>query len=182
MRRAHRLARAAVALPIVAAISALGYMEVGVVLPANRTIRAALAAASPSEVRPPPPVTEMLRRSLGKNLRFQIARQVVAADIRAGEHLGTTRRQLMELALAALLPLHLSKEELSTYYLTSAYLGPGIQGFANASVRYTGTSLDQVTLEQAAELFAIAHAPSFYVGDPERLARRKAFLLGSAGE
>lgn len=137
-----------------------------------------LAGASPSERRPPAALTEMLARAHQDGLASSVARQaVLSGDV---EHQGRLRRQVIELGVAWLLPLHFSQGDIETAYLASTYMGPGPRGFAAASQRYLGVSLASVDAEQAARLVAIAWAPGLYLGSPERLERRVQRLLALA--
>ena len=166
----------------VVAAAALLLFEVAVVSPALAKAQCALAAAAPSERALPVALQEMLLKSPGATLKYHVARQLLSASPSQVEGLRTTRRQLTELGVGLLLPLHLSESELMSLFATQSFMGVGVKGFARASAVYLNTPLEQINSSQTARLVAISHAPSAYLANPERLERRIQFLLSEGHE
>jgi hypothetical protein len=136
-----------------------------------------LASAAPSEQNLPSPVERILKIDPGNHLNYKIAREMLASQPSEFESTGTIRRQLTEFSLGLFLGIHLTNQELSTLFISQAHMGPGVRGFNQAATQYLGTNLQLVTLEQAARLVAISHAPSLYLQNTNRLERRTAYLL-----
>lgn len=148
-----------------------------VVRPALSKIESTIASGAPSEREPPSAVVDMVHRAYGSHLKYLVARDALAASPSQVDGLSHLSRQFTELGLGLLLPLHLSEPQVATAYLSWAYMGPGVRGFAVASDRYLKVPLENLTPAQAARLVAIAHAPSAYLASPERLDRRTRYLL-----
>jgi hypothetical protein len=149
--------------------------ETLVVLPLVTGIVGRLDAATPSERQPPTIVTDMLRRAYsGSQIKSFVVRNAMSAfpPVRP-----TMRRQFTELGVFLLLPLHLSESEIESAYISSVYMGNDVHGFAKAAQNHLGVPLESVNVNQAARLVAIAHAPSAYLQDAERLERRTQYLL-----
>ncbi|MEM6604612.1 MAG: penicillin-binding protein 1B [Pseudomonadota bacterium] len=95
----------------------------------------------------------------------------------------TLRRKLVELAMAVLIELHFSKEEILESYLNEIYLGQdgprAIHGFALASLHYFDTPLEDLGLHQQALLVGMIRGPSLYNPwrNPERALERRNLVL-----
>ena len=95
----------------------------------------------------------------------------------------TVQRKLVELAMAVLIELHYSKEEILESYLNEIYLGQdgprAIHGFALASLHYFDTPLETLGLHQQALLIAMIRGPSLYNPrrNPERALERRNLVL-----
>lgn len=163
---------------LVALLAGAAAFDVLAVLPAVSRIEAAVVNAKSDESSPPSSVVEMLDRAYGSRLKYLVVRQVIASQSE-GQRVGTFRRQLTEWCVSLLLPLHVSHQEMQTAFLSQSYMGPEVTGFSAASERYFGSPLQRLSLEQAAKLVAIAHAPSIYLVSPERLERRAKLLLST---
>ena len=164
---------------LVALLAIVATFDALVVLPAVSKVKAAVANSQPSESSPPSSIVEMLDRAYGSRLKHLVVRQVVHASQSEGQRIGISRRQLTELGLSLLLPLHVSRQEMQAAFLSQAYMGPEVTGFAAASERYIGSPLQELSREQAARLVAITHAPSIYLASPERLEQRAKLLLST---
>jgi penicillin-binding protein 1A len=70
------------------------------------------------------------------------------------------RRKIQEAALAYQLEKQYSKERILELYLNTIYFGSGAYGVQAASNEYFGTSVDKLTLGQAALLAGMIRAPS----------------------
>ena len=146
------------------------------VRPVVSRIEDQLSAAATSERLPSAAVMDMLGRAYGGRINNLVAdRALWTEGTRPPPNLPT------RVGVALLLSVHLSEAKIASAYLSTAYMGPGIYGFAAASQHYLGIPLDLVNLEQAAKLVAIAHAPRFYSLVPERLERRTRYLLSLPG-
>ncbi len=151
--------------------------DIFIVRPHVVHIEQVIAAATPQERRPPAAVRDVLHRAHGDRLAEWATRDAFLHSMRDGERMSHLRRVLLEGGVALMLPLHLSGADLETAFLASAYMGNGVRGFTAASDRYLGIPLERVDTRQTAMLIAIANAPSFYLGHPERLERRVQWLL-----
>lgn len=174
MKRVLKAFRAASIAAAVSAAVAFLLVEFLVVKPVLADARATIVAADADEKLPPEQITQLVLRSLGNRFKFVVARQLLL-----GHDQGYSgSRPLREFILALALPIHFSRQELSTIYLASAYMGPGVRGFAIASQRYFGRPLSVLSVYESARLFAIAYSPSAYLnGNSELLERRVQFLL-----
>jgi len=78
----------------------------------------------------------------------------------------TLKRKLKEAAMAIILELRLTKEQIFTHYCNGVYLGHSgtfaINGFAQASQVYFEKDLNQLTLSQSAFLAGLICAPNRY--------------------
>ena len=95
----------------------------------------------------------------GSTLTQQLAKNLYLGSER------TLSRKFTELALALWLELRLSKREILEAYLNRVYFGSGAYGVEAAAQRYFGTSVDDLTLAQAAMLAGLLKAPTFYSPD-----------------
>ena len=80
------------------------------------------------------------------------------ADCRAG----SVWRKAREIPYAFALEAKFTKDEILAIYLNRAYLGAGARGFAAASQRYFGKSVDALAPQEAAMLSGLLPAPSYY--------------------
>lgn len=151
--------------------------DVLVVQPTLAKIEGHITAAAPSERNPPAVVVEMLRRAYGSNLKYLVAKRVLADSPSQIDGVSQLQRQFAELGVGLLLPLHMVESEIAVTFVSKVYMGPGVFGFADAATRYIGVPLESLSERQAAQLVAIAHGPSAYLGNPQRLERRTQYLL-----
>ncbi|MEO6278564.1 transglycosylase domain-containing protein [Roseateles sp.] len=175
----HRLSRwMGLLLACLAACLAAGVLafDVAVARPCADRIKRELEAAAPSERRPPAVLLDMLQRAYGDRITQVVARDAAWKLLEAEPHVGRLRRVAIEGGLLLLLPWHLTDAELASALLTDAYMGDGVHGFAAASRRDLGVSLELVSAEQAARLVAISWSPSS-LENPDRLQRRVQSIL-----
>lgn len=149
------------------------------VQPVLSKIEAYIVDAAPSERNPPKVVVEMLRRAYGRRLKYIVTNSVLSETQSQVEGMSHLQRQFTELGVGFLLPMHLSEPEIATAFLSMAYMGPGVLGFAQASTSYFGMPLEDLSIRQAAQLVAIADAPSAHLGNQERLEHRIQQLLST---
>ena len=74
----------------------------------------------------------------------------------------TVERKAKEFFLALELTKKYSKEQILTMYLNNAYFGNGVWGVEDASKKYFGVSVSQLTLDQAATLAGMLKGPELY--------------------
>ncbi len=88
-------------------------------------------------------------------------------------------RKIKEARLALELERHYSKDRLLEIYLNQIYLGHGAYGVEAAARTYFGTSVQELTLSQAALLAALPRAPGNYspFEHPDVARRRRAVVL-----
>ena len=86
----------------------------------------------------------------------------------------TYERKFQEAVLALWLENKFSKDEILQLYLNRVYFGAGAYGIENASQKFFGKPVTEVTIAEAAILAAVLKAPSKYnpVFHPKRAARR----------
>ena len=74
----------------------------------------------------------------------------------------TVERKAKEFFLALELTKKYSKEQILTMYLNNAYFGNGVWGVEDASKKYFGVSVAELTLDQAATLAGMLKGPELY--------------------
>jgi penicillin-binding protein 1B len=100
----------------------------------------------------------------------------------------TVKRKLKEAAMAVILELRLTKEQIFTYYCNSVYLGHSgtfaINGFGQAAQVYFEKDLNELTLSQAAFLAGLICAPNRYSAhrDQARVLERRNLVLDAMVE
>lgn len=149
------------------------------VQPVLSKIEAYIADAAPSERNPTKVVVEMLRRAYGSRLKYIVTNSVLREEPSLVEGMSHLQRQFTELGVGFLLRMHLSEPEIATAFLSTAYMGSGVIGFAQASIRYFGMPLEDLSIRQAAQLIAIADAPAAHLLDQQRLEHRMQDLLSA---
>jgi 1A family penicillin-binding protein len=93
-------------------------------------------------------------REGGSTITQQLARMMYLSPER------TLKRKLQEAMLALWLERQLSKEEILTRYLNTAYFGAGVYGADAAARRYFGKAAKDLSLGEAAMLAGLVRAPS----------------------
>ena len=185
MRPKRRLAKvcAAIVLVLVAVCaSSVGVFDRLVVAPAVVNCEAFIASAAGSERDLTPAMLQVLGKQPGRHLTYLVARDILQAPPSQIESVRTADRQLMELGVGLLLPLHLSQRDLTTVYATRLMMGRGVRGLAQAAKVHTGVPLEQVTVAQAARLVVISRSPPYYLDNPELLDERVHRLLSTQAE
>jgi membrane peptidoglycan carboxypeptidase len=74
----------------------------------------------------------------------------------------TITRKLKELVISTKMARQVSKDDVLTAYLNTIYFGRGAYGVAAASQAYFGTSVDKLTVPQAAVLASSIRSPTYY--------------------
>ena len=93
-------------------------------------------------------------REGGSTITQQLARMTYLSQDR------TVRRKVQEAILTVWLELRLSKEEILTRYLNTAYFGAGVYGVDAAAKRYFGKTAKDLSVSEAAMLAGLVRAPS----------------------
>ena len=100
----------------------------------------------------------------------------------------TVKRKLKEAAMAIILELRLTKEEIFTHYCNSVYLGHSgtfaINGFGQAARVYFEKDLNELSLAQSAFLASLICAPNRYSAhrDQARVSERRNLVLDAMVE
>ncbi len=104
--------------------------------------------------------------------------QQVAKNMLLGNEVSLSRK-IREAILALRIERTLSKQHILELYLNEIYLGQQSYGVAAAALAYFNTSLDEVTLPEAALLAALPKAPNNYnpFRDPEAARERRNWVL-----
>ena len=110
-------------------------------------------------------------------ITMQVARNTFAVRRYPARSL---RQKLTELRLARLIEHSLTKQEILELYFNVIYMGNGVYGVEAASRDLFGTSVNKITLPQAALLAALPKAPSAYTPrrHPQRALERRNLVLG----
>lgn len=110
-------------------------------------------------------------------ITMQVARNTFAVRRYPARSL---RQKLTELRLARLIEHSLTKQEILELYFNVIYMGNGVYGVEAASRDLFGTSVNKITLPQAALLAALPKAPSTYTPrrHPQRALERRNLVLG----
>jgi penicillin-binding protein 1A len=93
-------------------------------------------------------------REGGSTITQQLARMTYLSQER------TIRRKIQEAVLTYWLEHTLSKQEILTRYLNTAYFGAGVYGVDAAAKRYFGKTAKELSLSEAAMLAGLVRAPS----------------------
>jgi len=100
----------------------------------------------------------------------------------------TLGRKVTEAAMALLLELHYTKDDLLNAYVNEVYMGQdgprAIHGFGLAAAYYFGKRLDELDTVEIATLVAIVRGPSWYRPwqSPERVRQRRDLVLALLGK
>lgn len=91
----------------------------------------------------------------------------------------TFDRKFKEALLAMQIERHYTKEQIFTLYCNQIYMGHGHYGVAAAADFYFGKKLDELTVEEAALLAALAKSPIYYspILNPGRALLRRNYVL-----
>jgi penicillin-binding protein 1A len=92
----------------------------------------------------------------GSTITQQVAKNILLTSER------TFTRKINEAVLAIRIEQAFSKDEILALYLNEIYFGMGAYGIASAAETYFGTSVGNLTLEQAAYLAALPKGPENY--------------------
>jgi len=111
-------------------------------------------------------------RQGGSTITQQVAKSLLSSE-------RSIRRKIKDMLLARRIEKQLSKQEILYLYLNQIYLGSGSYGVAEATRRYFGKDLSQITLSEAATLAGLPKAPSSYspIHHPERAEQRRRYVL-----
>lgn len=129
-----------------------------------------------------PAVARALRSNLtsgdvsqgGSTITQQYVKQVLLSPEQ------TLQRKVREAAYAVELEKRLTKEQILEGYLNEVYLGEGVYGVGTAAEHYFGTTVDQITVGQAAMFAGMIRAPERNdpVDNPEAARQRRDIVLG----
>lgn len=90
----------------------------------------------------------------GSTITQQLTKKALLSDER------TYKRKLEEVFLAIEIEKNFTKDEILEMYMNQVYFGSGAYGVENASKKYFGKSIDQVTISEGAMLAGIINRPS----------------------
>lgn len=90
----------------------------------------------------------------GSTITQQLTKKALLSDER------TYKRKLEEVFLAIEIEKNFTKDEILEMYMNQVYFGSGAYGVQNASKKYFGKSIDQVTISEGAMLAGIINRPS----------------------
>ncbi len=108
----------------------------------------------------------------GSTITQQVAKSLVGSE-------KSYTRKIKEMLLARRMEENLSKEDILYLYLNQIYLGSGSYGVSEATRRYFGTELSEITVSQAAIIAGLPKAPSNYspIRNPKRAEERRVYVL-----
>ncbi|MBW2712836.1 MAG: PBP1A family penicillin-binding protein [Deltaproteobacteria bacterium] len=108
----------------------------------------------------------------GSTITQQVAKSLVGSE-------KSYTRKIKEMLLARRMEENLSKEEILYLYLNQLYLGSGSYGVTEATRRYFGVELSEITVSQAAIIAGLPKAPSNYspIRNPTRAEERRLYVL-----
>jgi penicillin-binding protein 1A len=114
----------------------------------------------------------------GSTITQQVVKNLLVGDDVSYE------RKIREMIVASRLESTLSKNDILTLYLNSAYLGRGSWGVEMAARSYFGKSAKDLTLAEGAMLAGLLKGPSYFNPDrhPDRARERLAYVLGRMQE
>lgn len=108
----------------------------------------------------------------GSTITQQVAKSLLSSE-------RSYERKIKDMLLARRMEKHLSKEDILYLYLNQIYLGSGSYGISEATRRYFGKELSEITISEAAIIAGLPKAPSNYspIRNPERAKQRQAYVL-----
>ena len=108
----------------------------------------------------------------GQMYSWQIARALGPRGDRLGQ-------QIDRLRIAQQIHRRFSQQQIMTIYMNRVYLGPDVNGVEDASVRYFGKHVSDLSLDEAALIAGLIRAPSHDspINHPERAVRRRNWVL-----
>jgi hypothetical protein len=180
MRRTLRLLRWLILALLAAPFVAFAAYDLIAFQPRMPDIRRLLAQAAPEENAPPESIRKVVRVSYPEHFSSHVARLLLQELNAVPTEGGMLCWHLAGIAWWALVGLHLSEPEQITLFLALSPMGNNMKGFAKASTAVVGVPLSAVSLEQAAHLVTIGKAPSYYLSNPEQLARHSQALVQRA--
>ncbi len=107
-------------------------------------------------------ITQQVAKLLCLGVDWDPSTGLTEAEFEADCRAGSVWRKAREIPYAFALEAKFTKAEILAIYLNRAYLGAGARGFAAASQRYFGKSVDTLTPQEAAMLSGLLPAPSYY--------------------
>ena len=110
-------------------------------------------------------------------MRGQMYSEQIARDLaHSGHGLG---HQIDELRLAQQIQRRFKQQEILTIYLNRVYLGEDVSGVEDASIRYFGEHVSELSLDQAALIAGLIRAPNHDspINHPERAVLRRNWVL-----
>jgi membrane carboxypeptidase/penicillin-binding protein PbpC len=136
-----------------------------------------LSQATHDERQLSPQMSGLVRVSTGGNTTTLSAR-ILIEELRVpqvGESMfGWHATSLLWWAYCA---IHLSEQERLTLIASRSWMGNGRYGYSAEALARFQRPLSSLSLAEAATLVALAHSPSLFASSPERLARRRDWLL-----
>jgi len=177
MQRVARIATALLALVLLLLLSLFIGYDLSAFQSRKVEISTLLAQATRDERQLSPRTSNLVRVSTGGKTAALSAR-ILIDELRVpriGESmLGWHATSLLWWAYCA---VHLSEQERLTLIASRSSMGNGRYGYsAEALVRFQ-RPLSSLSLPEAATLVALTHSPSLFASSPERLARRRDWLL-----
>lgn len=108
----------------------------------------------------------------GSTITQQVAKSLVGSEKRYS-------RKIKEMLVARRMEENLSKEDILYLYLNQIYLGSGSYGISEATRRYFGKELSEITVSEAAVIAGLPKAPSNYspIRNPKRAEERRVYVL-----
>ena len=109
-----------------------------------------------------------------------ITQQLVKNAILTNEK--TLTRKFKEIILSIALERRYTKNEIMQLYLNEIPYGSRNYGIESASRSYYSSSVEDLSLAQAATLAALPQAPTTYLNNPDRLLERRDWIIGDMVE
>lgn len=109
-----------------------------------------------------------------------ITQQLVKNAILSNEK--TIARKVKEIMLSVAMERRYSKDEILQLYLNEIPYGSTNYGAESAARSYFGKSVSDLTLAESATIAALPQIPTVYLNNPDRLQKRKNWILESMAE
>ena len=150
--------------------------------PRLKELDALLAHASAAEREPSTDIQRLVEASNDGHVSTLAARLLVrrlhipaVVEGEGGWHLTTG-------LWSTLVALHLPRERQVAVVVSWSYMGNDRYGYSSEAVARYGRSLSVLSLDELATVVALNHAPEWYSSSPERLAKRRDWLLSRIRE
>lgn len=175
---------------LLAIVSWVGYYYFKEIRPYKPIIENILANADPENRHPPKNVVAMVESEfycsanrvtdllLGEGKCGASKEQLIAQNILGRRNaMRTFHRHLHEMGLAWMISKSYSTKDKHALFSELTYTGYGKYGFNSFATQHFGKPLSELTIDESATLVSVLKAPSYYLQQPEKSAKRKNLVL-----
>jgi hypothetical protein len=175
MRRVIKLVAIGFVMLLITPIVAFGLYDVSAYQTRTNDIERLLAESTQDERKPSESLMHLFSVSLHGHTAAYTARVLIRElKVPTNNSFGWQATSALWWGLVA---LHMDEEEQVAILVSRSYMGNHCYGFSAESLSRFDKPLAMLNQEEEASLVALTHAPSIYQKSPERLNKRKEWLL-----